>query len=111
MRFIHFLISLAHRFDQFTQSVEVLFAAIYFLVEDHAIKSLLGRLRYQLFRQRNMLLAGKTKAVNHSFDLIFGIFDPLGNLHLLLARQQRDLEISKRIENAENEVKRVIYSL
>ncbi len=66
-------------------------AALDLFVHDHPIKPLLGRLGNQFFSQRNVLLAGKAKAVNDAFHFILGILNPLGNLHLLLAGQQRHL--------------------
>ena len=69
----------------------MLLAGVDLLVENHAVEALLGRLGNQLFRQRNVLFGGETEAVDDALDLVFGRFDALGNLHLLLARQQRHL--------------------
>jgi len=38
-----------------------------------------------------MLFTGESKTVNDFFDLVFGVFDPLGNLDFLFAREQGHL--------------------
>jgi hypothetical protein len=65
--------------------------AVDLLVDDHPVETLLGRLGDQLLGQGDVLLAGKPEAVDDPLDLVLGVLDPLGDLHLLLARQQRHL--------------------
>ena len=69
----------------------MLLAVLNFLVDYNAVEPLFGRLGNQLLRQRNMLFSRKTKTVDDEFEFVFGGFNAFGNLHLLLARQQRHL--------------------
>ena len=61
------------------------------LVNNDPVEALLGRLGNEFFGQGDVFLAGEAEAVNDAFDLVLRLFDALGNFHLLLARQQRDL--------------------
>ena len=88
---VHLLVENANLLDQFAQGAEVVVAAFDLLVEDDTVETLLGRLRNQLLGQSNVFLAGKTEAVNDPFNLVLRIFNALGDLDFLLARQQRDL--------------------
>ncbi len=67
------------------------FAAVGFRVENNAVEPLFGRLANQLFRQRNMFLGGETKTADDAVDFGCSRLDALGDIHLLLARQQWDL--------------------
>ena len=64
---------------------------VHLFVNNNPVKPLLGRLGNDLLGQGNVLLAGETEAVNDAFDLVLRLLDPLGNFHLLLARQQGNL--------------------
>ena len=64
-------------------------AAGHLFVQHHAVKAFARRVGQQFFRERDVFLAGKAKTVNDRAQLVFRLLDALGNLHLLLARQQR----------------------
>ena len=72
------------------QHLHVALAALDFLVEDHAVETLaaFGQL---LRRDRGARCAIKPKRLNVTLHHRLRFLDPLGNLHLLLAGQQRDL--------------------
>ncbi len=50
-----------------------------------------GGFGQKFFRERNVLLARETEAVDDPGDFRLGLLNALGNLHLLLARQQGHL--------------------
>ncbi len=62
-----------------------------FLVHDHAVKTLLGRLGQQFFRDGNVLLGREAEAIDDALHLHFRVLDLLADLHLLLAGEQRNL--------------------
>ena len=88
---IHLLVQFVDARDQPAQRAQVRVAAVHFFVENDAVETFARRLGQQFFRQRDVFLAGETEAVNDFADFVFGGLDALGNLHLLLARQQRHL--------------------
>ena len=88
---VHVLIQFPGARHQPEQRAQVRVAAVHFFLEHHAVEPLARRVGQQLFRQRDVLLAGETKTVNDFRQFGFGFLDALGNLHLLLAREQRHL--------------------
>ena len=88
---VHVLVGRADFFDEFAQVAQVAFAIGDLLVHDHPVKAFLRRLGQQFFRDGDVLLGRKTKAVHNAFHLQLGLFDALANLHFLLPRKQRDL--------------------
>ena len=89
--FVDLMVHRAHVLYKTAQHLEVLFAAVDFLVHDHTIKSFLGRLGDELLRQCDVFLAGEAEAVNDTLHLVLGILNALGNLHLLFACEQGHL--------------------
>ena len=88
---VHVLVAGADLFDELAQRAQMVVAAFNLLVQNNAVEPLLGRLGDQFLRQRDVLLAGEAEAVDDFFDLVFRVFNPLGNLDLLFARQQGHL--------------------
>ncbi len=88
---IHVLIQFADARQHAMEHAEMRVAVVHLVIEHDAVKTFAGRIGQQFFRQRHMLLAGKTKGVNDFADLIFRGLDALGDFHLLFARQQRHL--------------------
>src|ERR1035441_3173460 len=77
--------------DELPQDVEMARAAADKLVDNGTVKPLPEWDGEQLFRQRHVLFGGKPESVHDSARLLFGRFNALANLHLLLASQQRHL--------------------
>src|SRR5438094_9675022 len=75
--FIHPPVQVANLFGQPTQDLQMPITALYFLVHNHPVKPFFGRLGNQLFRQRDVLLGGKTEAVNEPLLIVLGRFHPL----------------------------------
>ena len=69
------------------QLFQVALATLDFLIEDHAVETFaaFGEFACQI----EMRLRDETEAMDVRLHLLFGFLDPLGNLHFLLARQQR----------------------
>jgi hypothetical protein len=88
---VHRLVQWADVPEQFAQIPQVVVAPFDLLVHDHAVEALLGRLGDQFFGQRDVLLAGEAETIDNQLDFVFGVFDAFGNLHLLLAVQERHL--------------------
>ena len=65
----------AHVLHEAAQHLEVLFAALDFLINDHSIEPFLGRLGNEFLRKSDVLLAGEAKAVDDSLHFVLGIFD------------------------------------
>ncbi len=61
------------------------------LVHDHTVKAFLRGHGEQFVGQRQEFFGGKTEAEHDPPRYVFSRFDPLANLHLLLAAQQRHL--------------------
>ena len=70
---------------------QMAFAVGDFLVHNHAVKTLLGRLGQEFLRNGDVFLGGEAEAVNDALHLDFGLLDALANLDLLFAREQRHL--------------------
>ena len=88
---VNFLVNFLDARQQFLQHPQMRVPAVHLFFQNHAVKTLARRLGQQFFRERNVFLARKAKAVDDPGDLRFGILNAFGNLHLLLARQQRHL--------------------
>ena len=71
------------------QHLHVALAALDFLVENHAVETLAAF--GQFLREIEVRLGDETKAVDEPLHHDLRLLDSLGNLHLLLARQQRHL--------------------
>ncbi len=110
---VHSLIHFPDLRDEFAESAQVRVAAVHLFLQNDAVESFARRFGQQFFRQRDVFLAGETEAVNDFADFGFGGLDAFGNLHFLLARQQRHLphllEIHPHriIENVES--RRVVF--
>ena len=89
--FVHLGVLLPHLFNEAVQRPDMFFTGLNYLVDRDPVKTFLGGIGGQLFSQGDVFLGGKAKAVQYTLDLQFGGLNPLGNLHLLLARQQRHL--------------------
>ena len=88
---VHLLVDDAQVFDELAERAKVVVAALDLFVENDAVEPFLGRFGNEFFGQCDVLLAGETEAVDDFFDLVFRVFNALGNLHFLLAREQRHL--------------------
>ena len=88
---IHLLVDEAQVFDELAERAKMVVAALDLFVENYAVETFLGRFGNEFFGQCDVLLAGETEAVDDFFDLVFRVFNAFGNLHFLLAREQRDL--------------------
>ena len=89
--FVDFLIEQTNRFDELAQVLDVIIAVVDLFIDDHAIESLFGGLRNELFGQGDVFFGSESEAINGPFKLALGIFDPFGNFDFLLAGEQRDL--------------------
>ena len=83
-------LSFSHLLAKPRQHLHVALAALDFLVENHAVETFAAF--GQLLRQIEMRVRDETKAIDMTSATIdLGFLDPLGNLHFLLAGQQRHL--------------------
>ena len=73
----------------FGQGLEIAFAALDLLVEDDAVETLAAF--DELLGEVEVRSGDETEAVEVALDLGLRILDALGNLHFLLAGEQRDL--------------------
>ena len=78
-------------FDELAHVAQVAFAVGDFLVHNDAVKSFLGRLGQQFFRDGNVFLRRETEAIDDALHLDFGLLDFFANLDFLFAREQRNL--------------------
>jgi len=89
--FIQLLVELVDALDELAQDEEVLFPALDLIVHDDAIKTLLGRLANQFFREGDVFLGGKAEAINNLLHAGLGFLNAPGDFHFLFAGEERDL--------------------